>query len=63
MSERQLQEVGMTNEERLQAIYDRMDMILEAVPDNPVYEEHEARSVASYLQCIKLLDEMIRKEK
>jgi hypothetical protein len=48
----------MTNEERRKAIYDRMDRILEAVPDNPVYEEHEARSVASYLQCIKLLNEM-----
>lgn len=48
----------MTNEERRKAIYDRMDRILEAVPDNPVYEEHEARSVASYLQCIKLLKEM-----
>ena len=49
----------MTNEERKKAIYDRMDRILESVPDNPVYEEHEARSVASYLQCIKLLDEQV----
>lgn len=52
----------MTNGERLEAIEGRLDAILERVPDNPIYEEHEARSVASYLQCIKLLNEIIKKE-
>ena len=47
----------MTNEQRLQALYDRLDRILESVPDNPVYEEHEARSIQAYLQSIRILKE------
>lgn len=49
----------MTDLERLQAITDRLDAILERQADNPVYEEHEARSINSYLQSIKLLKEVI----
>lgn len=52
----------MTNEERLQAIYDRLDAILIGPADNAIYEEKESRSINSYLQSIKLLEEMIRRE-
>ena len=52
----------MTNEERLLAIYDRLDAILIGPPDNAIYEEKESRSINSYLQSIKLLEEMIRRE-
>ena len=48
----------MTDQERLQAITDRLDMILERVPDNPIYEDHEARAIDAYLKAIKTLREM-----
>lgn len=51
----------MTNKERLQALHDRVDSILEAVPDNPIYEQNESRSVLNYLQCIRILEETIER--
>ena len=51
----------MTDEERLEAIKNRLDSILERVPDNPIYEDHESRSILNYLQSIKILND--RKEK
>ncbi len=45
----------MNNEERLHALYDRVDIILERVPDNPIYEQNDARALASYFQAIKTL--------
>ncbi len=52
----------MTNQDRIQALYDRIDGILERVADNPIYDEKDARSVLSYAQTIKLLTELERKE-
>lgn len=48
----------MTKEERIQAVEDRIDAILEQVPDNPIYEDHESRAVLNYLQCLKILKEI-----
>ena len=45
----------MTDQERLKAITDRLDMILERVPDNPIYEDHEARAVLNYIQSLRIL--------
>lgn len=52
----------MNNEERLRALYDRVDMILERVPDNPIYDQNDARSLASYFQAIKTLLDIERSE-
>ena len=52
----------MTNEQRIQALQDRLDRILESVPDNPIYEEHESRSVLNYIQSIKILKETRKEE-
>ena len=52
----------MTNKERLQVLKDRLDGILEGAPDNPIYEEHESRSVLNYLQSIRILEEMMQKK-
>ena len=49
----------MTDQERLQAITDRLDMILERVPDNPIYEDHEARAIEAYLRAIKTMREEV----
>lgn len=53
----------MTNGERLEAIEGRLDAILERVPDNPIYEEHESRAVYYYLQSIKILVNKDEKER
>ena len=53
----------MTNEERLNALEDRLDRILESTPDNPIYEEHEARSAYYYVQSIRNLKEDLTKSK
>lgn len=52
----------MTNEERLKALEDRLDRILESTPDNPIYEEHESRSALNYIQSIKILKETRKEE-
>lgn len=52
----------MTKEERIQAVEDRIDMILEQVPDNPIYEDHSSRGLLNYLQALKILKEMKEKE-
>ena len=53
---------AMTNEERRQAILDRLDDVLASASDNPIYDEKAARAINSYLQSIKLLDEISRKD-
>ena len=53
----------MTNEERLKALEDRLDRILENTPDNPIYEEHEARSASNYIQSIRNLKEIMKEER
>ena len=50
----------MTTSERLRAIENRLDLILERVPDNPIYEDHEARAIESYNRAINAIKE--RKE-
>lgn len=52
----------MNDAERIQALNDRIDTILERVPDNPLYEDHESRSVLNYIQCIRILKEKEAKE-
>lgn len=52
----------MTNQDRIQALYDRIDGILERVADNPIYDEKDARSVLSYAQTIKILKDIEGKE-
>lgn len=46
----------MTDSERISAINDRIDMLLERVPDNPIYDEKDSRSLLNYLQAIKILE-------
>ena len=52
----------MTNKERLQAVENRLDGILEIVPDNAIYEDHESRAILNYLQAQRILKEIIEKE-
>lgn len=47
----------MTDSERISAINDRIDMLLERVPDNPIYDEKDSRSLLNYLQCLRMLEE------
>ena len=46
----------MTNKERITAIQNRIDLLLERVPDNPIYDEKDSRSLLNYLQAIKILE-------
>lgn len=46
----------MTNKERITAIRNRIDLLLERVPDNPIYDEKDSRSLLNYLQAIKILE-------
>ena len=55
-------EFRMTNKERLQAVENRLDGILEIVPDNAIYEDHESRAILNYLQAQRILKEIIEKE-
>ena len=55
-------EFRMTNKERLQAVENRLDGILEIVPDNAIYEDHESRAILNYLQARRILKEIIEKE-
>lgn len=55
-------ELHMTNKERLQAVENRLDGILEIVPDNAIYEDHESRAILNYLQAQRILREIIEKE-
>jgi hypothetical protein len=50
----------MTNTERIIAVYDRIDGILEKVPDNPIYDEKDSRSLVNYLQALRMLQELER---
>ena len=52
----------MTKEERIQAVEDRIDMILEQVPDNPIYEDHSSRGLLNYLQALRILKDMRKEE-
>jgi len=52
----------MTNAERIIAVYDRIDGILEKVPDNPIYDEKDSRSLVNYLQALRMLQELERRE-
>jgi len=52
----------MTNKERIAAIQNRIDLLLERVADNPIYDEKDARSVLSYAQTIKILKDIEGKE-
>ena len=47
----------MTNKERIAAIHDRIDLLLERVPDNPIYDEKDSRSLLNYLQALRILEE------
>ena len=47
----------MTNNERIAAIHDRIDLLLERVPDNPIYDEKDSRSLLNYLQALRILEE------
>lgn len=48
----------MTKDERIQAVEDRIDTILEQATDNPIYEDHTSRSLLNYLQALRILKEM-----
>ena len=52
----------MTNEERIQAVEDRIDTILEQATDNPIYEDHASRSLLNYLQALRILNDMRKEE-
>lgn len=52
----------MTTIERLEVLYERLDNILSRVPDNPIYEEHEARAVECYIRSIKALKDELEKD-
>lgn len=47
----------MTDKERIAAIHDRIDLLLERVPDNPIYDEKDSRSLLNYLQALRILEE------
>lgn len=47
----------MTNKERIAAIHGRIDLLLERVPDNPIYDEKDSRSLLNYLQALRILEE------
>lgn len=53
----------MTNKERIAAIHDRIDSLLERVPDNPIYDEKDSRSLLNYLQALRILEEIQEKRK
>lgn len=44
--------------ERIRALYDRIDGILETVPDNPIYQDHESRALLNYAQTIRILESL-----
>jgi hypothetical protein len=48
----------MTNKERITAIQNRIDLLLERVPDNPIYDEKDSRSLLNYLQALRALEEI-----
>ena len=52
----------MTKEERIQAVEDRIDAILEQATDNPIYEDHTSRSLLNYLQALRILNDMRKEE-
>lgn len=52
----------MTNKERIAAIQNRIDLLLERVPDNPIYDEKDSRSLLNYLQALRTLEEMQSKK-
>ena len=52
----------MSLTEMIEAVQARLEAILMTVPDNPIYEDHESRSVLNYLQCLKILKEMKERE-
>lgn len=52
----------MTDSERISAINDRIDMLLERVPDNPIYDEKDSRSLLNYLQALRTLEEIQSKK-
>ena len=53
----------MKSYERAQAIEDRLDSLLEQVPDNPIYQDHDSRAILNYLQALRILKEMREKER
>jgi len=52
----------MTNKERIAAIQNRIDLLLERAPDNPIYDEKDSRSLLNYLQAERLLEEKQEKK-
>lgn len=42
-------------EERINEVLRLIDMQLATVPDNPIEESYKARTLASYVQALKLL--------
>ena len=52
----------MTKDERIRAVEDRIDTILEQTTDNPIYEDHTSRSLLNYLQALRILNDMRKEE-
>jgi len=48
----------MTDKERIAAIQNRIDSILQREADNPIYDEKDSRSLLNYLQAVRILEEM-----
>lgn len=54
---------SMANHERISAIYERIDTILQREADNPIYDEKDSRSLLNYLQALRILEEIQEKRK
>lgn len=52
----------MDNIERISRLYALIDGQLSEIADNPVYEQYRSRSILNYVQAIKGLKEIERKE-
>lgn len=52
----------MTNKERIAAIQNRIDTILQREADNPIYDEKDSRSLLNYLQALRTLEEIQSKK-
>ena len=52
----------MTYKEMLVMIEGRLMQALETDCDNPIYEDHQSRVIANYVQAIKTMKEVIKKD-
>ena len=53
----------MNTYERIRALEYRLDSILEMVPDNAIYQDHDSRAILNIIQALKILKQEEEREK